>query len=58
MNKLGKIWAHRPQNLSSWTVLTGGFTLIAVGFGEIFGMGVGLIVGGTGVLVMHTVAKS
>lgn len=55
---MGKLWARGPQNFLSWTVLTGGFTLIAAGFGIIFGTGVGLIVGGTGVLVMHTVARS
>ncbi|MEC3993989.1 hypothetical protein VSR01_10710 [Actinacidiphila sp. DG2A-62] len=47
-----------PKNFLSWTILTGGFTLIAAGFGIIFGMGVGLIVAGTSVLVMHTVARS
>lgn len=47
-----------PKNFLSFSVLTGGFTLIAVGCGRIGGLGVGLIVGGIAVLYMHTVAKS
>jgi multisubunit Na+/H+ antiporter MnhE subunit len=47
-----------PKNFLSWTVLTGGFTLIAAGFGIIFGLGVGLVVAGVLVTVLHTVAKS
>lgn len=46
-----------PKNFLSFTVLTGGFTLIAVGCGTIGGLGVGLIVGGIGVLYMYAVAK-
>jgi hypothetical protein len=55
---MGRFMSRLPKNFLSWTVLTGGFTLMAVGFGRIFGMGVGLIVGGAAVVVMHTVAKS
>jgi multisubunit Na+/H+ antiporter MnhE subunit len=53
-----KLTARVPKNFLSWAVLTGGFTLIAVGFGIIFGLGVGLIVAGVLVTVHHTVAKS
>jgi hypothetical protein len=55
---MGKLLARVPKNFLSWTVLTGGFTLIAAGFGIIFGLGVGFIVAGASVVVMHTVAKS
>lgn len=55
---MGKLLARLPKNLPSWTVLTAGFTLIAVGCGSIFGLGVGLIVAGVSVVVMHTVANS
>lgn len=58
MRKLGKLLARTPQNLLSIGSLTGCFTLIAVGFGEIFGLGVGLIAAGVGGLVVHTVANS
>ena len=55
---MSKLTPRVPKNFLSWTVLTGGFTLIAVGCGKIGGMGVGLIVGGVLVTVLHTVAKS
>ena len=50
--------AHLPKNFLPVLLLTGCFTLIAVGFGIIFGLGVGLI--GAGVLgaVVVTVAYS
>lgn len=47
-----------PQNFLPLAHLTGGFTLIAVGCGKIGGLGVGLIVEGVAVVLMHTVAKS
>lgn len=53
-----KLLSLVPKNFLSWTVLTGGFTLIAVGCGKIGGLGVGLIVEGVAVVLMHTVAKS
>jgi hypothetical protein len=55
---VGKLLTRLPKNFLSWSVLTGGFTLIAVGCGTIGGLGVGLIVGGIAVVLMHTVAKS
>lgn len=55
---MGKLLARVPKDFLSWTVLTGGFTLIAVGCGVIGGLGVGFIVGGLAVVLMHTVAKS
>jgi multisubunit Na+/H+ antiporter MnhE subunit len=51
-----KITPTERKNFLSWSVLTGGFTLIAAGFGIIFGLGVGLITAGVLVTVMHTVA--
>lgn len=53
-----KLLTRVPKNFLSWAILTGGFTLMAVGFGRIFGLGVGLVVAGASVVVMHTVAKS
>lgn len=53
-----RLTSRVPKNFLSWTVLTGGFTLIAVGCGKLGGLGVGLIVGGLAVVLMHTVAKS
>lgn len=55
---MGKLLARAPKNLLSFSVLTAGFTLIAVGCGIIFGLGVGLIVAGVSVVLMHTVAQS
>lgn len=47
-----------PKNFLPLAILTGGFTLIAVGFGIIFGLGVGLIVAGVLVTVAQAVAYS
>lgn len=42
----GQVNLKRLKDLRSTTLLTGGFTLITAGFWNIFGMGVGFIVGG------------
>lgn len=53
-----KLWSQIPKNFLPLAHLTGGFTLIAVGCGEIFGQGVGLVVGGALWAVVATVAYS
>lgn len=55
---MGKLLSHLPKNFLPLAHLTGGFTLIAVGCGSIFGTGVGLIVGGALWAVVATVAYS
>ncbi len=47
-----------PKNFLPLANLTGGFTLMAVGFGIIFGLGVGLVVGGALWVTAQTVAYS
>jgi hypothetical protein len=55
---MGKLLAHVPKNFLPLAILTGGFTLIAVGCGIIGGLGVGLVVGGVLACVMQAVAYS
>ncbi len=55
---MGKLLSRAPKNFLPIANLTGGFTLIAVGSGIIFGMGIGLIVGGALWAVVATVAYS
>jgi hypothetical protein len=50
--------ARLPKDFLPLAHLTGGFTLIAAGFGIIFGLGVGLIVAGVLWAVVATVAYS
>jgi hypothetical protein len=54
------MWKRTPpcRRISCLAHLTGGFTLIAAGFGIIFGLGVGLIVAGVLWAVVATVAYS
>ncbi|NED75270.1 hypothetical protein G3I51_23690 [Streptomyces sp. SID9944] len=46
------------KNLRPGVMLTGGFTLIAAGAWNIFGLGVGLIVGGFLICVLQWVLDS
>jgi hypothetical protein len=53
-----RLTSRVPKNFLPMAHLTGGFTLIAVGFGIIFGLGVGLIVAGVLWVTAQTVAYS
>lgn len=55
---MGKLTPRVPQNFLPMAHLTGGFTLVAVGFGIIFGLGVGLIAAGVLWVTAQTVAYS
>lgn len=50
--KFRKIQPSKLKNLLSPGLLTGGFTLISVGVGSIFGMGAGLITAGTAMVLL------
>lgn len=55
---MGRFTPRVPKNFLPLAHLTGGFTLIAVGFGIIFGLGVGLVVAGVLWVTGQTVAYS
>lgn len=55
---MGRFMSRLPKNFLPLAHLTGGFTLIAVGFGIVFGLGVGLIVAGALWVAAQTVAYS
>jgi hypothetical protein len=55
---MGRFMSRLPKNFLPLAHLTGGFTLMAVGFGIIFGLGVGLIAAGALWVTAQTVAYS
>lgn len=52
MRRMRKIRLSELKNLLSASLLTGGFTLISVGVGTIFGTGAGMITAGAAMVLM------